>query len=243
MSKIGIYTAASGVYACQNALDVTANNIANINTNGFKASRAAFSDLLYTKYNPNNDMVEQANGTRLSKTDMMFEQSTVRATERQLDFAALDECFFAVETKNGDTAYLKDGSFQLTQNTDGAWQLCDANGSFVLDDKGARITVPYDAEKDTYNLDGLADMIGTYKFANPYGLDQTGANYYSATASSGAAEAVPDATIKQGYLEASSTNIATEMSKVIEYKRAFQMNISMIKTHDEMNSMMNNLKN
>ncbi len=243
MSKTGIYTSSSGIYAYQDALDVVANNIANVNTNGFKSSRASFSDLLYTKINPNNDKIDEGHGIQTEKTDLMFEQSVIRQTGQPLDFAALDECFFAVEAPSGDTLYTKNGSFHLSQNAAGTWELCSFDGGFVLDDSGNHIEVPYNEETDTYDYSNIADIIGTYKFPNPYGLDQTGSNYYTSTESSGSAEAAPDAEIRQGYLETSSTSVAREMSSIIELQRAFQLNVSMLKTNDEMNNLMNNLKN
>lgn len=243
MSKIGYHTAASGVISYQTALDVTANNLANVNTNGFKASRASFADLIYTKRNTENEEVQFGHGTRVDKTDLMFEQSQVRSTGRDLDFAALDEGFFAVETVDGEVQYTKDGSFYLSAMEDGTYQLCDSKGGFVLDYDGNRITVPF--IDDTTDIDGVAltNMIGTYTFENPYGLDQTGDNYYQANLSSGAA--VSDNTVnkKQCYLEASSTNVANEMSKVIEFQRAFQLNINMVKTHNELENIVNNLRN
>ena len=90
MSKVGYHTAASGVMAYQMALDVTANNMANVNTNGFKASRPSFADLLYTERNNDNVETQFGHGVRVQKTDMMFEQSTLRQTYRELDFAALE---------------------------------------------------------------------------------------------------------------------------------------------------------
>ena len=102
MSKVGYHTAASGVMSYQAAMDITANNLANVNTYGFKASRPSFADLIYTKRNTNNEEVQFGHGVRVDKTDLMFEQSQLRDTGRKLDFVALDEGFFAVETVNGD---------------------------------------------------------------------------------------------------------------------------------------------
>ena len=96
MSKIGYHTAASGVISYQLGMDITANNLANVNTYGFKASRPSFADLLYTKRNTDNEEVQFGHGVRVDKTDLMFEQSQVRDTGRELDFAALNEGFFAL---------------------------------------------------------------------------------------------------------------------------------------------------
>ncbi len=243
MSKIGYYTAASGVISYQMGMDVTANNLANVNTAGFKASRPSFADLIYTKRNTENEEVQFGHGSRIDKTDLMFEQSQLRTTGRELDYAALDEGLFAIETVTGEICYTKDGAFYLSAMEDGTYQLCDSKGGFVLDYDGNRITVPFIGESTDIDFDTLTEMIGVYKFENPYGLDQISNNYFRANQSSGEAAADDTVVKKSGYLEASSTNIANEMSKVIEYQRAFQLNITMVKTHNELENIVNNLRN
>ena len=114
---------------------------------------------------------------------------------------------------------------------------------FVLDYDGNRITVPFIDGTTDIDTVTLTNMIGTYTFENPYGLDQIGNNYFEANRSSGAAVANTDVVKKNGYLEASSTNIANEMSKVIEYQRAFQLNTTMVKTHNQLEDIINNLRN
>ena len=245
MSKIGYHTAASGVMAYQMALDITANNLANVNTNGFKASRPSFADLIYTERNNNNEETQFGHGVKVQKTDMMFEQSTLRQTYRELDFAALDEGFFAVLTPEGSVNYTKDGAFYISRENENApWELCNEYGAYVLDYDGNRIQVPFvEGTENDIDAPALAEMVGVYTFENPYGLEQVGDNYFTVNASSGPAAANRNATKKQGYLEASSTNVANEMSKVIEYQRAFQLNINMVKTHDQLESIINNLRN
>lgn len=244
MSKVGYHTAASGVMSYQQALDVTANNLANVNTNGFKASRASFADLLYTERNNNNEETQFGHGVKTQKTDLMFEQSTLRETGRELDFAALNEGFFAVQTSDGDVNYTKDGAFYISRATeDSPWELCNASGAYVLDYEGNRIQVPFIEGTTDIDSIALSDMVGVYTFENPYGLDQVGNNCFEATVSSGEAVSDPNAGKKQKYLEASSTNIANEMSKVIEFQRAFQLNINMVKTHNELENIVNNLRN
>lgn len=244
MGKIGYYSAASAVMAYQMAIDITGNNLANVNTIGFKASRPSFADLIYTERNNRNEETQFGHGVYVPKTDMMFEQSQLRSTGRELDFCCLDEGFFAIEVPEGGVTYTKDGAFYITQNPDaeGEWLLCNEYGGWVLDYEGNRITVPFD-ENNEMDTSYVTQMIGVYTFENPYGLDQVGDNYFVATASSGPAAANLEAGKKQRWLEASSTNIANEMSKVIEYQRAFQLNINMVKTHDEMQNVVNNLRN
>ncbi|MBP1561785.1 MAG: flagellar hook-basal body protein [Oscillospiraceae bacterium] len=243
MGKIGYHTAASGVISYQLALDVTANNLANVNTNGFKASRPSFADLIYTERNNNNEETQFGHGVRVQKTDMMFEQSQLRETGRELDFAALDEGFFAVLTPEGNVNYTKDGAFYISQNDEGVWELCNEYGAYVLDYEGNRIEVPFKEGTTDIDANALRDMVGVYTFENPYGLEQVGDNYFEANASSGEAFSNPDARKKQRWLEASSTNVANEMSKVIEYQRAYQLNINMVKTHDHLEDIINNLRN
>lgn len=243
MSNIGYYTAGSGVISYQLGMDVTANNLANVNTNGFKAARPSFADLIYTKRNTDNEKVQFGHGSKVDKTDLMFEQSQLRNTGRILDYAALDEGFFAVQTATGETCYTKDGAFYLSHMEDGSYLLCDSAGGFILDYDGNRITVPFVEGTTEIDSAALTEMIGTYKFENPYGLDEASNNYYRANLSSG--EAVSDRSVrkKPRYLEASSTNVANEMSKVIEYQRAFQLNINMVKTHNQLEEIVNNLRN
>ena len=244
MGKIGYYSAASAVMAYQMAIDITGNNLANVNTNGFKASRPSFADLIYTERNNRNEETQFGHGVYIPKTDMMFEQSQLRSTGRELDFCCLDEGFFAVETPEGTVTYTKDGAFYITQDPDveDGWLLCNEYGGWVLDYEGNRIQIPFDEYGDMDST-AITQRIGVYTFENPYGLDQVGDNYFVATLSSGPAAANELAGKKQGWLEASSTNIANEMSKVIEYQRAFQLNINMVKTHDEMQNVVNNLRN
>lgn len=242
MANVGLHSSASGVISYQMALDITANNIANVNTNGFKSSRASFSDLLYTERN-NNDRVHTGHGGRVDKTDLMFEQSGVKSTGQMLDFVADSEGFFAVENRLGQVFYTKDGSFNITQTDEDVWQLCDSSGGFILDYQGNHVVVPFVEGTDTIDFNALKEMIGTYSFENPYGLDQVGSNYFEANESSGAAVANEDISKMQGFVEISSTNLANEMTKVIEFQRAFQLNINMIKIHDELGSLVNNLRN
>ena len=244
MSKIGYHTAASGVMAFEMALDITANNLANVNTNGFKASRPSFADLIYTERNNRNEETQFGHGVYVPKTDMMFEQSQLRSSGQPLDFCALDEGFFAIQVPEyGEITYTKDGAFYITQNEEGGWDLVNEYGGYVLDYEGNRITVPFDEETNEMDTNYVLNMIGVYRFENPYGLDQVGDNYFAANASSGPAIVDEEARKKQGWLEASSTSVANEMSKVIEYQRAFQLNINMVKTHDEMENVINSLRN
>ena len=255
MGRIGYHTAGSAVIGYQMGLDITSNNLANVNTAGFKASRADFADLIYTVRNNNIREVQTGHGVKVDKTTLMFDQGVMKQTERKLDFAAMGEGFFAVRSARDDEVrYTKDGAFYIYVE-DGT--LRDSNGGYVLDYNGDIINVPYKIDKsvpydeneeeepvytEEVDYDALAKMIGVYRFPNPYGVDQVGLNYFEATPSSGEPEAAPDAVKKQGYLELSSTSISNEMAEVIEYQRAFQLNTNVLKIHDELEQKINSLR-
>ncbi len=237
---VGFYSAASGVKSMQNAIDVTSNNVANVNTEGYKTLRASFSDLIYTK-KISNEEVETGHGVKIDKTDLMFDIGTLKATGQELDCAIPSEELFAVMTKDGETRYTKDGAFQLSNNGDGTWGLVDAKGSAVLDYEGNPITAVFD---DDGKLDSKAtlDLVGTFKFPNPYGLDNEGDNYFSANGSSGEAEADNAQEKLQYYLEGSSVNLATEMVNLIKYQRAFSFNSKLVQTADDIEQRVNSLR-
>lgn len=224
----------------QKAMDVTANNIANVQTNGYKPLRASFSDLFYTTQNPANRDTETGHGVKIDKTDMLFDAGQVRATEQPLDVAIPSEGMFALQRADGTIAYSKDGAFQL-MNEDDTFVLINSVGSKVLDNDGQPI-VGYPDEKGIVDPNLLFDLVGVYEFPNPYGLQPDGGNEYLATPASGEATANPDADKKQGWLEVSSTDLADQMTKVISYQRSFSFNAKMIQTADEMENAANNFR-
>lgn len=237
---IGFYSASSGVLNMQSAMDVTANNIANVSTHGFKPMRASFSDLIYTVRNKNNEDVERGHGVKLAKTDLMFDGGQLVPTGRELDFAVPGEGLFALQKADGNTVYSKDGAFYLQQQ-EGEWYLTDEKGAKVLDANGFPIIAEY-GEDGNIDKSLIAEQIGVYRFANPYGLKAEGNNYFQQTASSGEAQPDEEAEKLQCYLEASSSNLADQMVKVIEYQRAFSLNIKMVQTADQIEQNVNNLR-
>lgn len=238
--SISFYTATQGVMKMQEALDITANNVANVSTNGFKPLRASFSDLIYTVRNDKSKDVEVGHGVKIDKTDLMYDIGSMSNTERQLDFATPTEGLFAFQRADGQTVYSKNGAFSIS-DINGQWTLVDAKGSKVLDYTGKPITVTKD-EKDNIDTNAVLNSIGVYKFSNPYGLKADGDNYYLATASSGAAAADQNLEKRSGFLEASSSNIADQMVKIIQYQRAFSFNTKMVQTADDIENIVNNLR-
>jgi len=259
MAILALHSAATGMSALSTKLDVTANNLANVNTDGFKASRVNFQDLLYIeKAQPG---VENANGdqrpigtyvglgVRASGTQLDFRQGPVIATDRELDVMIEGRGFFQIqvgpdEAPNG-VAYTRAGNFTLNED-----------GELVLaTDAGRRlepvINIPDDAEGISISLDGRVSVlqpgdtepaeIGQIElavFANPAGLKQIGENLFVETAATGPPITGEPAEqqfggLRQGLLEGSNVDPTSELINLIRTQRAFEMNSQSIRTADE----------
>lgn len=236
---IGFYSAKTGLISMQEGLDVVSNNIANVSTTGYKELRPSFSDTLYTVQKEEHEEAQTGHGVKTTKTDLMFKQGQLIMTNRPLDFAIPDEGFFAVMDENGDIKYTRDGAFHLSESGND-WELVNSSGMKVLDYDEDPVEV--DFEDGIINYEKLMEDIGVYTFPNPYGLVADGSNCYLQTESSGEAEDNDDIDKLNNVLEYSSVDIAKQMVKVIQYQRAFQLNSQMIRTNDEIESIVNNLR-
>lgn len=238
--SISLFTAKTGLIQTQEALDITANNIANASTSGFKPLRASFSDLIYTVRNSKNENEDTGHGAKIDKTDLMFGVGALMHTGQALDFAIPSEGLFSLQKADGTVVYTKDGSFQIQQNGD-VWNLIDSSGSKVLDAAGDPVLAQMN-EDGTIDTAQLTEDIGVFTFENPYGLITNGNNYYLATESSGAATADTTLEKKNGYLEASGANLSDQMVKLIQFQKAFSFNAKMVQTADQLESIINNLR-
>lgn len=247
-------TAATGMDAQQTRLDVTANNIANASTPGFKRSRAEFQDLMYqTMRAPGAAAGQGAKaptglqvgmGVRTVATERMHDEGSLQQTGNPLDVAIEGAGFFPVALPGGGTAYTRDGAFKL-----------DAEGRLVTDDGYAlasEVTIPPEAQSISIAADGTvtASLAGEPEpvevgkielasFANPAGLAATGRNLFTETQASGqAATGAPGAagfgTLSQGTLELSNVKVVEEMIDLISGQRAYEVNARVIKAADEM---------
>jgi flagellar basal-body rod protein FlgG len=261
MAINALQSAATGLAALNVALDVTAHNLANVNTVGFKASRVNFQDLLYLEKaqpgatNLNEDQrpigLYVGLGVQVSGTQLDFTQGTVQATKKPLDVMINGSGFFQVSVEDskaaGGRAYTRAGSFAL--NSDG--ELVLAN------DQGRRlepvITIPPNAIQDsititsdgrvTYMLPGAtepteAGQIELATFVNPAGLEQIGENLYGETVASGPpSTGVPAqddrGSLIQGSLESSNVDPTRELIELIRVQRAFEMNSQSIRAADD----------
>lgn len=228
------YTASMGMLGTEKGLDVTANNIANSSTTGYKSAEPTFADLVYTSVNSSAGAasLKVGNGTRLSGTDTVFTEGPLEQTGRSLDFALTDaNSFFAVQ-EGSAVRYTRNGSFHISEQN-GVSYLTDASGGYVLDPQGGKIVIQN--ENDAVNL-------GVFTFANTDGLSRDGDTTFLTGAASGTATAVNNPEIKRGYLEGSAVDLSDEITNMIEMQRAFQMNSKMVQISDEVMQTLNALR-
>jgi flagellar basal-body rod protein FlgG len=262
-----LYSAGSGMIAQQFNVDVISNNLANVNTTGYKKERAEFKDMLYEtmdrahlldgKGKPVN--LQVGHGTSVLATVKNYATGSFEKTENPLDFAIDGEGFFTVAGPKGDVAYTRDGSFKISVSEEGK-KLTTSDGYPVLDDTGSEIilTIP-DISRLSVNPDGalsyvdntgttidLGQKLGVVKFPNRYGLESIGNNFYSKTDAAGTPVADGEegvkSTISQGFLESSNVQVVEEMVKLIVAQRAYEVNSKAIQSADEMLGQANNLK-
>ena len=266
-----LWTAATGMIAQQTNVDTIANNLANVNSTGYKAEVAEFKSLLYQTMQTKTTTANGANkpisaqvglGVRNSAITSIFKQGSMLASESDTAFAIQGEGFFARRGQDGETYYTRNGNFLFTTAQNGM-MLANADGLPVLDTKGQPILLgtQYVASKIEVNAEGqltypdaqnnpqpIGIQIGLYQFTNPSGLEKVDSTMYKASAASGAAinEAtnnnVQKSEVLQGYLEGSSVQVADEMVNLIVAQRAYEMNSKAITTTDEMMQQANQLK-
>ena len=257
-----LWISASGMEAQTLNIDVISNNLANVNTNGFKRSRADFQDLLYQSLRPPGAPssmgtqvptgIELGQGTRPVAVQKIFTQGDFQKTDGELDMVIEGDGFFQIMKPNGDQAYTRAGSFKA-----------DSQGRIVTSDgfvMTPEITIPSDAEKINIGSDGIVSVrlagqqiftelgnIELVNFANPSGLSSIGRNLYMQTDASGdPIGGTPGqeglGTITQGYLEISNVSVVEEMVNMIVAQRAYEVNSKTMQTADEMMRMANNVK-
>lgn len=249
-----LWISKTGLDAQQTQMDVVANNLANVSTNGFKRSRAIFEDLLYqTLRQPGAQSSQQTQipsglqigtGVRPIATERIHTQGNLQQTGNRLDIAIEGPGFFQVLLPDGNTAYTRDGSFQ----TDNQGQVVTASG-FVVQ---PAMTIPSNAITVTIGRDGVVTVtqpgtsapvqIGSIQlatFINPTGLQSLGENLYVETASSGTpSTSVPGTNgagmLSQGYVETSNVNVVEELVNMIQTQRAYEINSKAITVSDQM---------
>lgn len=249
-----LWIAKTGLDAQQTRMAVVSNNLANVNTTGFKRGRAAFEDLLYqTERQPGAQTSQQTQapsglmlgtGVRVVSTDKNFSQGNLTQTGNALDLAINGRGFFQIQMPDGTTAYTRDGSFQI----DSQGQLVTSSGYVVQ----PGVQIPTGAQSVSISNDGIVSVsvngsstpqqvgqLQTADFINPAGLQAKGENLYVETAASGSPQTgAPGAnglgSLQQGALESSNVNVVEELVNMIETQRAYEMNSKAISTSDQM---------
>ncbi len=254
-------TAATGMSAQQTMLDVVANNLANINTAGFKRSQVDFQDLVYVQISPAGGEVaagvtsptglEIGSGVRAASTTKVFSQGEMEITDRQYDVAIGGKGFFQVTMPTGETRYTRDGSLQVNANGN----LVTSSGYYLE----PSITISSDNRAVSIGKDGtvsvftgssstptVAGTISLVRFANPSGLESMGDNLFAETPASGTPETGTAGAngfgfIQQGSLERSNVQMVKELVNLITAQRAYEINSRAIKAGDQMLTTANSL--
>lgn len=251
-------TAAVGMKSQQQALDTIANNIANVETVGYKKDRVNFKDTLYVAMQDasngeSTENLQKGTGAIVGSVSKMFNVSSFLGTGSMLDVALTEEnAFFSVESVGGDIKYTKDGSFNLSVEDDGTY-LVNHSGEYILDVNEDRIRIPDGISESDIIIDdagnmkaeGSSDAFATLAisgFQNLSGLEKLGGNCYAPTANSGEATAVDNAAVKQGYLEASNVQLGDEITNMIKAQRAYQLSSRVLSVADQMEEKANNLR-
>lgn len=266
-----LWTAATGMLAQQTNMDTIANNLANVNTTGYKTEQNEFKSLLYqtiqTKTTSANGEQKPSSaqvglGVRNASITSVFREGNLIANDSDTAFAIDGKGFFAIRDADGNTYYTRNGNFKFTLASNGN-MLATSEGAPVLDNAGRPIILgsQYAVSNITVSTDGtlyypdgnnnpqsLGITIGVYQFNNPNGLERLSDSRYAQTAASGAPinEAtdpnVDKSSIIQNYLEGSNVQVVDEMVNMITTQRAYELNSKAITASDEMLQQANNLR-
>ena len=254
-----LYSAATGMMAMQMGMDVIANNLANVNTNGYKATSVSFEDLLYQSLGDSYSAklgAQVGMGVGPGNTHKIFTQGDLKDTGMWSNMAIEGSGFFMVTLPDGTIGYTRDGSFSL-----------DANGNFVngsghrlYDGYASSIAVPQEVDTNSVTItpnglitgklagqDIILGQLSLATFVNPAGLESVGNNIYVSTVNSGPATVVDPGdgaagVIRQGSVEGSNVSVMTEMIDMITAQRAFESVSKAISTSDEMLGMANSMR-
>ena len=249
-----LWVAKTGLDAQQTRLSIISNNLANVSTNGFKRDSAVFEDLMYQNMRQSGGQTSQdtqlpsglavGTGVRLVATEKMHSQGNIVQTGNSLDMAVNGRGFFQILRPDGSLGYTRDGSFQV--NSQG--QVVTANGYLLQ----PAVSIPQGSQSISVSSDGTVEVtlaaataptqVGNIQladFINPAGLQATGENLFSETASSGSPQAGTPGlngvgSLLSGSLETSNVNVVEELVNMIETQRAYEMNSKVISTTDGM---------
>ena len=257
-----LHTAATGMAAQESNVNTISNNIANVNTTGFKKARTEFDDLLYetvqeagakssgnTEYNVG---VQVGSGAKVSATRKMHSQGSPQMTNNPYDVMVNGEGFLGVVAPNGELKYTRDGSF----NVDAQGNMVSRAGhkvfpGIVVPPNIMKINIAENGTVEAWTRESVEPMnlgqIPVFTFVNPVGLRSEGGNLFAANNGSGQAiQNVPgengSGMIMQGAIEASNVNVMNEMTDLIKAQRAYEMNSKVMGVADQMLQTVNNIR-
>jgi flagellar basal-body rod protein FlgG len=252
MRSLGI--AATGMQAMQTQVEVISNNIANVNTTGFKRGLASFQDLLYQSTSQAGSSSSETGtqlptgtqiglGVRSSGTTRVLTQGSLTETDNQLDVAIDGRGYFGVQLPNGTVAYTRDGSFRMSSTG----QIVTTDGyavepSITVAPTATNVTIDQSGDVVVTAANGTQSTVGRlhlYMFPNEAGLSALGSNNYVETEASGnPIQGMPGdpgfGATRQGYIESSNVNVVQEITNLITAQRAYEMNSKVIDAADQM---------
>lgn len=229
------YTATNGALSNKNYLDVISNNMANIQTEGFKKSKPEFSDLIYTNMRgPEgaNTELKSGSGSKINKVDLIFSQGTPYRTGVETDYAIFGQGFFAIQFEE-ENMFTRGGSFEITNIDDENY--LTYQGGYVLNKEEEPIIL--ENSDDINNVD-----LGVFVFSNNRDLEQAGNNLFKISNEDAEYNLSEEARVSKGFLESSNVEMSEEMVKLIQIQRAFQLNSKVIQTADEIEQTINSLR-
>lgn len=259
-----LWIGATGMSAQQVNIDVISNNLANVNTAGYKKTRAEFEDLIYQKiYSARTPIDDETPkpvgmmvgyGAKVAATQKLFQQGSLQQTGNKMDLAIAGEGFFRVQLEDGSFAYTRDGTLKIDSNG----QVVTSNGYKLIPE----IIMPQNFRYETISIspDGRVSVkipgndtpipigqIQLFKFVNPAGLDSIGENLFKETLASGPSfygnpSTAGFGSVHQGYLEMSNVNVVDSMVKLIVAQRAYEFNSKSVTTSDSLLQTAVNLK-
>jgi flagellar basal-body rod protein FlgG len=255
-----LYSSAAGMQAQQMNLDVIANNLANVNTTGFKRAKIEFQELLYqTTRSPGAEQgggnqlptgLQVGQGSRPVATARIFTTGELTQTGERMDVAIQGDGFFEVQLPDGTRAYTRDGALKLAADgrvttseglvLQGGWQPIPSGTTAIAISSNGQVTIDGASGKQTFNVQ-------LTRFNNPAGLQSVGRNLYRETAASGQPETGNPGEngfgeMAQGYLEMSNVKVVEEMVNLIMAQRAYEVNSKAVQAADEMMQQSNNLR-
>jgi len=256
-----LYSASAGMQSQQLNLDVIANNLANVNTTGFKKTKIEFQDLLYQTTraagadqgggNVVPTSLQIGHGSQLAATPKIFTMGELTATGEEKDLAIQGDGFFKIQLPDGTEAYSRDGGFKLASDgrftTSEGYPLLGGVGSVPTGTTQLTIAPTGDVTASLQTGTQSLGRLQLYRFTNPGGLDSVGGNLYRDTQASGQPLAGNPGengigTVRQRYLEMSNVKVVEEMVNLIVAQRAYEVNAKAVQAADEMMQLSNNLR-